>query len=156
MRLIDCWLIDWLIDRWLVSFSVFRYLNPDTTSDTRFSYVPFGAGRHRCIGEQFAYVQIKTIWSILLQKYQFTLVDGYFPETNFTTMIHTPKNPIIRYKLRQTWHEKSSSFLINIDWPINALHFSIRSFSSALSRLAAWTLSLLHGPLRKSCRSYWV
>ncbi|OQV16844.1 Lanosterol 14-alpha demethylase [Hypsibius exemplaris] len=83
------------------TFDPDRYLNPDTTSDTKFSYVPFGAGRHRCIGEQFAYVQIKTIWAVLLQKYEFDLVDGYFPETNFATMIHTPKNPIIRYKLRQ-------------------------------------------------------
>ena len=25
----------------------------------KFSYVPFGAGRHRCIGETFAYVQVR-------------------------------------------------------------------------------------------------
>lgn len=78
-----------------------RYLNPDVTSDTKFSYVPFGAGRHRCIGEQFAYVQIKTIWATLLRKYKFDLVDEYFPKTNFATMIHTPKNPVIQYKLRK-------------------------------------------------------
>nr|XP_014350652.1 PREDICTED: lanosterol 14-alpha demethylase [Latimeria chalumnae] len=56
--------------------------------------------RHRCIGENFAYVQIKTIWSTLLRLYEFDLVDGYFPKVNYTTMIHTPNNPVIRYKRR--------------------------------------------------------
>ncbi|CAG10803.1 unnamed protein product, partial [Tetraodon nigroviridis] len=58
------------------------------------------SGRHRCIGENFAYVQIKTIWSTLLRMYQFDLADGYFPSINYTTMIHTPHNPVIRYKRR--------------------------------------------------------
>uniref|UniRef100_A0A672FVX8 Lanosterol 14-alpha demethylase n=1 Tax=Salarias fasciatus TaxID=181472 RepID=A0A672FVX8_SALFA len=68
--------------------------------ENKFAYVPFGAGRHRCIGENFAYVQIKTIWSTLLRMYEFDLVDGYFPSINYTTMIHTPHNPVIRYKRR--------------------------------------------------------
>uniref|UniRef100_A0A7N6AFD2 Lanosterol 14-alpha demethylase n=1 Tax=Anabas testudineus TaxID=64144 RepID=A0A7N6AFD2_ANATE len=70
-------------------------------SPTKFAYVPFGAGRHRCIGENFAYVQIKTIWSTLLRMYEFDLVNGYFPTINYTTMIHTPHKPIIRYKRRK-------------------------------------------------------
>ncbi len=57
-------------------------------------------GRHRCIGENFAYIQIKTIWSVLLQKYEFDLVDGHFPPVNYSTMIHTPVRPVIAYKLR--------------------------------------------------------
>lgn len=72
-------------------------------SDEKFSYVPFGAGRHRCIGESFAYVQIKTIFSTLLRLFEFDLVDGRFPEVNVTTMIHTPDNPVILYKRR--WSE---------------------------------------------------
>ena len=57
-------------------------------------------GRHRCIGENFAFIQIKTIWSILLRKYEFDLADGHFPPVNYTTMIHTPTKPIICYKRR--------------------------------------------------------
>uniref|UniRef100_A0A671PB87 Lanosterol 14-alpha demethylase n=1 Tax=Sinocyclocheilus anshuiensis TaxID=1608454 RepID=A0A671PB87_9TELE len=71
-------------------------------SPTKFAYIPFGAGRHRCIGENFAYIQIKIIWSTLLRLYDFELVDGYFPAVNYTTMIHTPHNPIIRYTRRKT------------------------------------------------------
>ncbi|KAI0227926.1 Lanosterol 14-alpha demethylase [Lamellibrachia satsuma] len=70
-------------------------------SDEKFSYVPFGAGRHRCIGESFAYVQVKTIMSTLLQLYEFHLIDGRFPNIDKTTMIQTPENPIIGYTRRQ-------------------------------------------------------
>lgn len=74
-----------------------RFLNAEAANSEKFAYVPFGAGRHRCIGESFAYVQIKTVVSILLRLYHLELVDGYFPEVDFSTMIHTPKKPIIRY-----------------------------------------------------------
>ena len=53
------------------------------------------------MGESFAFMQIKTIWSVLLRKYEFDLVDGYFPVVNYSTMIHTPTKPIIRYKRRE-------------------------------------------------------
>ncbi|XP_070566082.1 lanosterol 14-alpha demethylase-like [Ptychodera flava] len=79
-----------------------RFLEESASNSEKFSYIPFGAGRHRCIGENFAYVQIKTIWSVLLRKYELELVDGHFPEVNTTTMIHTPDNPIIRYRRRET------------------------------------------------------
>ena len=82
--------------------NVSRFLSDEKkpSGEDKFSYVPFGAGRHRCIGEFFAYVQIKTIWSVLLRKYEFELVNGHFPEIDFETMIHTPKNPFVRYKTR--------------------------------------------------------
>ncbi|KAM9495668.1 lanosterol 14-alpha demethylase [Clarias gariepinus] len=92
-RLQDSW------DRRL-DFDPDRYLGDNPASGEKFAYVPFGAGRHRCIGENFAYVQIKTIWSTLLRLFEFELVDGYFPTVNYTTMIHTPTNPIIRYRRR--------------------------------------------------------
>ncbi|XP_027703651.1 lanosterol 14-alpha demethylase [Vombatus ursinus] len=93
-----------LKDSWIerLDFNPDRYLQDNPASGEKFAYVPFGAGRHRCIGENFAYVQIKTIWSTLLRLYEFDLVDGYFPTVNYTTMIHTPDNPIIRYKRRTT------------------------------------------------------
>uniref|UniRef100_A0A672Z7N2 Lanosterol 14-alpha demethylase n=1 Tax=Sphaeramia orbicularis TaxID=375764 RepID=A0A672Z7N2_9TELE len=84
-----------------IPFNPDRYLNDNPAAGEKFAYVPFGAGRHRCIGENFAYVQIKTIWSTMLRMYDFDLVDGYFPTINYTTMIHTPHHPIIRYKRRK-------------------------------------------------------
>ncbi|XP_029023796.1 lanosterol 14-alpha demethylase [Betta splendens] len=92
-----------LRDTWVkrMEFSPERYISDNVAAGEKFAYVPFGAGRHRCIGENFAYVQIKTIWSTLLRMYEFDLVDGYFPTINYTTMIHTPHKPIIRYRRRK-------------------------------------------------------
>lgn len=73
--------------------------------ETFFSFI----GRHRCIGENFAYVQIKTIWSTMLRLYEFDLIDGYFPTVNYTTMIHTPENPVIRYKRRSKWKRQQGT-----------------------------------------------
>jgi sterol 14-demethylase len=38
------------------------------------SFIGFGGGRHGCMGETFAYMQIKTIWSVLLRNFEFELV----------------------------------------------------------------------------------
>ncbi|XP_038044568.1 lanosterol 14-alpha demethylase-like [Patiria miniata] len=91
-------------DQWMpepLTFNPDRFIDENASNSDKFSYVPFGAGRHRCIGENFAYVQIKTLMSVLIRKYELTLVDGYFPTINYNTMIHTPYKPIIGYKLRK-------------------------------------------------------
>ena len=88
--------------------SVFK--NPNTYDPQRYktdknefaSYIGFGAGRHGCMGETFAFMQIKTIWSVLIRKYEFELV-GDFPEPDYEGMVVGPKHPCtIRYKKRDT------------------------------------------------------
>jgi len=39
-------------------------------------YLPFGAGRHRCIGEQFAYVQLGTILVYMVRMFKFGNLPG--------------------------------------------------------------------------------
>ncbi len=39
-------------------------------------YLPFGAGRHRCIGEQFAYVQLGTITATMTRLFRFRNLPG--------------------------------------------------------------------------------
>ncbi|SGZ34703.1 BQ5605_C076g12942 [Microbotryum silenes-dioicae] len=56
------------------------------------AYLPFGAGRHRCIGEQFANVQLGTIIATLVREYSWTL-DADFPTNDYTTMIVMPSKP---------------------------------------------------------------
>jgi sterol 14-demethylase len=38
-----------------------------------FAWLPFGAGRHRCVGAAFAMMQLKAIFSILLRRFEFEL-----------------------------------------------------------------------------------
>ncbi len=44
-----------------------------------FAWIPFGAGRHRCVGAAFAMMQLKAIFSDLLREYEFELSQP--PET---------------------------------------------------------------------------
>ena len=39
-------------------------------------YLPFGAGRHRCIGEQFAYVQLTTILALMVREFKVKNIEG--------------------------------------------------------------------------------
>ena len=65
----------------------------------RSHFLPFGAGRHRCIGEAFAYVQIKTIVSCFIREFTHKLVPdsvtgkGKFPESDYTSLIVIPEKP---------------------------------------------------------------
>ncbi|KAK0500018.1 cytochrome P450 [Armillaria luteobubalina] len=59
---------------------------------TESPYQPFGAGRHRCVGEQFAYLQVGTILATLVRELEFRLPKP-FPANNYYTMIPTPQAP---------------------------------------------------------------
>ena len=47
-------------------------------------------------GQNFAYLQIKTIWSVLLRSFEFELLDPV-PEPNYTSMVIMPKACRVRY-----------------------------------------------------------
>eukprot|EP00049_Salpingoeca_infusionum_P017835 m.354555 g.354555 ORF g.354555 m.354555 type:complete len:530 (+) comp17053_c0_seq1:416-2005(+) len=64
----------------------------------RFKWVPFGAGRHRCIGFEFAQLQIRCVMSTLLRKYKFDLKGSL--EVNYASMIHTPLDSTMEYTVR--------------------------------------------------------
>ena len=42
----------------------------------RWTWIPFGAGRHRCVGAAFATMQIKAIFSVLLREYEFEMTQA--------------------------------------------------------------------------------
>ncbi|RIB18452.1 cytochrome P450 [Gigaspora rosea] len=67
------------------------------SASARSPFLPFGAGRHRCIGEPFAYVQIKTILATFVRTFNLELHNNKFPECDFTTMMVQPKHPMVKY-----------------------------------------------------------
>ncbi|KAL6969188.1 hypothetical protein U1Q18_028911 [Sarracenia purpurea var. burkii] len=89
------------------------YKDPDTYDPNRFaperdedkaagafSYISFGGGRHGCLGEPFAYLQIKAIWSHLLRNFELELISP-FPEIDWNAMVVGVKgNVMVRYKRR--------------------------------------------------------
>ncbi|KAG8695889.1 Lanosterol 14-alpha-demethylase, partial [Ceratobasidium sp. 423] len=71
---------------------------------TESPYQPFGAGRHRCIGEKvkhlFAYVQLGTILSTIVRTIEMRL-DSDVPAHNYHTMVVQPKEPcMIQFRFR--------------------------------------------------------
>ncbi|XP_047310629.1 obtusifoliol 14-alpha demethylase-like [Impatiens glandulifera] len=66
-----------------------------------FSYISFGGGRHGCLGEPFAYLQIKAIWSHLLRNFSLELLSP-FPEIDWNAMVVGVKGKVmVRYKRRK-------------------------------------------------------
>jgi sterol 14-demethylase len=55
-------------------FDPHRYIDPRADDvDNPWSWIPFGAGRHRCVGAAFAMMQLKAIFSVLLRQFTFEL-----------------------------------------------------------------------------------
>jgi sterol 14alpha-demethylase len=50
-----------------------RYKAPREEDHRVFAWIPFGAGRHRCVGAAFAMMQLKAIFSVLLRRYAFEM-----------------------------------------------------------------------------------
>ena len=56
------------------TFDPERYIDPNQEDIVnRWTWIPFGAGRHRCVGAAFALMQLKAIFSILLQDWEFEM-----------------------------------------------------------------------------------
>jgi sterol 14-demethylase len=87
-------------------------------------YLPFGAGRHRCIGEQFAYLQLNTVLATQIREFKFSLRKGesfpktdysvsYMPRYDYVIQLTKPKS-LFSGPLRPSWldwerREKSTS-----------------------------------------------
>ena len=83
-----------------LEFDPDRYLAPREEDRRPFAYISFGGGRHKCLGNAFAILQIKTIIAVLLNRYDFELL-GDPIETDFQGLVLGPKPPIrIRYRKR--------------------------------------------------------
>lgn len=70
----------------------------------RWTWIPFGAGRHRCVGAAFATMQIKAIFSVLLREYEFEMSQP--PESyhnDHSKMVVQLARPAkVRYQRRKT------------------------------------------------------
>lgn len=74
-----------------------------TNKGTRSPYLPFGAGRHRCIGEKFAYVNLVTIVLTMVRRLRLGTMDGTatVPPTDYTSLFSRPPlTAEIKWELR--------------------------------------------------------
>ena len=86
------------------SFDPGRYIDPRQEDLTnRWTWIPFGAGRHRCVGNAFAMMQMKAIFSVVLRDFEFEMAqpaDSY--EDDCSKMVIQLKQPCrVKYRRRQ-------------------------------------------------------
>ena len=69
----------------------------------RWTWIPFGAGRHRCVGSAFAMMQLKAIFSVILRDYEFEMAqpsETYRDDTS--KMVIQLEQPCrVRYRRRR-------------------------------------------------------
>jgi sterol 14-demethylase len=91
------------------AFDPDRFAPPREEDKRDFAFIPFGGGRHKCMGNAFAVLQIKAILAILLRRYEFELVDSHVA-SDFHGLVVGPKEPCrVRYKRRRAVASSASS-----------------------------------------------
>ena len=68
----------------------------------RWTWIPFGAGKHRCVGAAFAQMQIKAIFSVLLRDYEFEMTQppGSYRDDTSKMVIQLARPATVRYRRR--------------------------------------------------------
>ena len=65
-----------------------------------YALIGFGSGKHRCMGKNFAILQFKALWSVLFDRFDFTLATPV-PTPNYGSWVTGPKLPYrVRYRRR--------------------------------------------------------
>lgn len=80
-----------------------RYIDPRQEDlQNRWTWIPFGAGKHRCVGNAFAMMQLKAIFSVILRDYTFEMAqpaESYRDDTS--KMVIQLEQPCrVRYRRR--------------------------------------------------------
>lgn len=86
------------------AFDPTRYLDPRQEDLlNKWTWIPFGAGRHRCVGAAFALMQLKAIFSIMLRDWEFEMSqpsDSY--RNDHSKMVVQMEQPCkVRYRRRK-------------------------------------------------------
>lgn len=79
-----------------------RYGDPRHEDRQLFAWIPFGAGRHRCVGAAFALMQLKAILFKLLTEYEFELAQaaGTYRNDHSKMVVQLEQPCRVRYRRR--------------------------------------------------------
>ena len=83
------------------SFQPSRYLEPrEEDRSNPWTWIPFGAGRHRCVGAAFAMMQLKAIFSVLLSDWEFELAQppGTYRNDHSKMVVQLQQPCVVRYR----------------------------------------------------------
>ncbi len=89
-----------------------RYVDPRQEDlQNRWTWIPFGAGKHRCVGNAFAMMQMKAIFSVILRDFEFEAVqplDSYRDDVS-KMVIQLAQPAKVRYRRREGGRVASAS-----------------------------------------------
>jgi sterol 14-demethylase len=81
-----------------------RYLDPRQEDlQNRWTWIPFGAGKHRCVGNAFAMMQMKAIFSVILRDFEFEMAqpsEDYRDDTS-KMVIQLAQPARVKYRRRE-------------------------------------------------------
>jgi sterol 14-demethylase len=91
-----------------LAFDPDRYAPPREEDKLDYAYIPFGGGRHKCMGNAFALLQVKAILAVLLRHYEFELSGDPIGE-DFHGLVVGPTEPCrLRYRRREGTHTRGA------------------------------------------------
>ncbi|KDO25246.1 hypothetical protein SPRG_09493 [Saprolegnia parasitica CBS 223.65] len=68
-----------------------RFLDGRNEEDRQpYTNVSFGGGMHGCMGQQYAYIQVKIVLSIFFRLFKVEMVDKTFPKQDYTCLVVPP------------------------------------------------------------------
>jgi sterol 14-demethylase len=85
------------------TFAPERYAEPRQEDlINRWTWIPFGAGHHRCVGANFAMIQLKAIFSVLLRDWQFELAQPArsYRNDHSKMVVQLARPCVVRYRHR--------------------------------------------------------
>jgi sterol 14-demethylase len=68
-----------------------RFAAPREEHKQPYAYLGFGGGMHSCMGQVFAFVQVKTILSVILKHYDLTPESSKLPSIGYNDMVVGPR-----------------------------------------------------------------
>ncbi|WP_433519222.1 cytochrome P450 [Nonomuraea sp. CA-143628] len=86
-------------------FDPARYAKPrEEDLLNRWTWVPFGAGRHRCVGANFAMIQLKAIFSALLRDWEFEPAQDpeSYRDDHSKMVVQLARPCLVRYRRRRS------------------------------------------------------
>jgi sterol 14alpha-demethylase len=86
------------------AFAPERYAQPRQEDlINRWTWIPFGAGRHRCVGANFALIQLKAIFSALLREWEFELAQPAetYRNDHSKMVVQLARPCVVRYRRRR-------------------------------------------------------
>jgi len=73
------------------TFDPDRFAAPREEHKQPYAYLGFGGGMHSCMGQNFAFLQVKTVLSIMLREYDIQRVAKTMPAIGYDDMVVGPK-----------------------------------------------------------------